>query len=149
MTVARAIQRFLAQPALAVVGISRTGRKFGNAACRVLREKGYRVYGIHPSATTIDGVPCGKRFDDLPESVDAALVVVPPKAALDVIREARAAGIRLVWLQQGADSPEAYELAASLGVELIAGECILMFASPTGIHRVHRTIRKVLGGLPA
>jgi len=53
----RAIGQFLAQPALALalVGLSRSGKKFGNVACRELKAKGYRVYPIHPSADVIDG----------------------------------------------------------------------------------------------
>ena len=149
MTTAHAIQRFLANPAIAVVGASRSGRKFGNAACRTLRDKGYRVYPIHRRATIIDGMRCYARFRDLPEAVDAALIVVPPTAAVDVVRDAKAAGIRHVWLQQGAESKEACDLAASLGIECVAGECILMFANPTGVHRLHRGIRKLVGGLPA
>jgi uncharacterized protein len=149
MTTARAIQDFLAAPAMAVVGVSRSGRKFGNAACRTLREKGYRIYPIHPSATSLNGEPCYARLRDLPEAVSSVLVVVPPRKALEVMRDAAAAGARHVWLQQGAESPEAYDLAASLGIGLVAGECILMFAKPTGIHRAHRTIRRVVSGLPA
>ena len=73
---------------------------------------------------------------------------MPPHDALYVIRDAKRAGIRHVWLQQGAESEPARDLAASLGLELIDGECILMFAKPTGIHRLHRLIRKVVSGLP-
>ena len=42
MTSKRLIDDFLAQPALAVVGVSRSGKGFGNVAARELRGKGYR-----------------------------------------------------------------------------------------------------------
>ena len=148
-TARAAVDQFVAQPALALVGVSRSGKKFGNAAYRELSAKGYRVYPIHPSADVIDGVHCYSRFADLPEVVDAVLVVVPPSQAAAVVRDAAAAGIHHVWLQQGAESVEACDLAASLGIECVAGECILMFANPTGVHRLHRGIRKLVGGLPA
>jgi predicted CoA-binding protein len=76
-------------------------------------------------------------------------VVVPPPQAVNVIREAAAVGIRHVWLQQGAGSPEAVRVGSELGFDVIAGECILMFARPTGIHRAHRWLRQVSHGLPA
>jgi|SRR5690349_2142619 uncharacterized protein len=145
MTTQRAIAEFLAHPSLAVIGVSRSGRKFGNTASRVLREKGYVVYPIHPSATEIDGVTCYRRFSDLPEPVECALVVVPPANAIDVIRAAAAAGVRHVWLQPGAESPAAEATASTLGVNLIAGECILMFARPTGIHKFHLLCRRAFG----
>ena len=144
MTSTRAIQRFLAAPAIAVVGISRNRHKFGNAACRTLRDKGYRIYQIHRRATTIDGHECFERLADVPEKIESVLIVVPREEALDVIREAAAAGARHVWLQQGAESDAAVNLASSLGLDVVAGECVLMFANPSGIHRLHRGLRHLL-----
>ena len=149
MAGARGIEGFLAEPAIAVVGVSRSGKKFGNAACRTLRDRGYRVYLVHRDAETIDGMKCYPRLSELPERVESVLVVVPPAKALDVIRDAAAAGIHHVWLQQGAESPEAVELAATLPVDLVTGECVLMFAQPTGIHKLHRAWRRFFGTLPA
>ena len=149
MTSTRAIQRFLAAPAIAVVGISRNRHKFGNAACRTLRDKGYRIYQIHRRATTIDGHECFERLADVPEKIESVLIVVPREEALDVIREAAAAGARHVWLQQGAESDAAVNLASSLGLDVVAGECVLMFANPSGIHRLHRGLRHLLDAVTA
>ena len=49
-------------------------RGFGNLACRELRAKGYRVYTIHPAATTLDATGCYSQIEDLPERVGAMLV---------------------------------------------------------------------------
>jgi len=149
MTSAKSIEAFLDNPSIAVVGVSRSGRGFGNAACRSLRTQGYRVYPVNWSAPTVEGIRCYSRLSELPERVNAVLVVVPPPQAVDVIRDAAAAGIRHVWLQQGAESPGALRLGAELGVDVVAGECILMFARPTGIHKAHRWLRQVTHGLPA
>ena len=147
MTSTRAIQRFLAAPAIAVVGVSRRSHKFGNAACRTLRDKGYRIYQIHRHATTIDGHECFARLADVPEKIESVLIVVPRWETLDVIREAAAAGARHVWLQQGAESDAAVDLATSLDLDVVAGECVLMYANPTGIHRLHRGVRKLLNAV--
>lgn len=143
MTDRNQIEAFTAQPAMAVVGVSRKGRKFGNLACRELRAKGYRVYPIHPAATDIDGMKCYQRIADVPERVEALLVVVPPHAVLEVVRDAASAGIRRVWLQQGAESPQAVALCRELNLDVVAGECILMYARPTGFHRAHRWVHDV------
>jgi uncharacterized protein len=148
MVSAKAIEVFLDNPSLAVVGVSRSGKGFGNLACRVLRTKGYRVYPVNWSTPTVDGERCYAQLSDLPERVNAALIVVPPAQAVEVVREAAAAGIRHVWLQQGAESAEALTVGAELGLSLVAGECILMFAGPTGIHRAHRWLRQVTHRLP-
>jgi predicted CoA-binding protein len=143
------IQAFLAEPALAIVGVSRFGRKFGNHACRALKDKGYRVYPIHRRVQRINGMTCYASFADLPEPVGGVVIVVPPRDAIDVIRSAAANGIKRVWLQQGAQSLEAANVCEQLGVEAVSGECILMFAQPTGIHKVHQVVRRVFGTLPA
>lgn len=142
------IEAFLAQPALAIAGVSRSGKKFGNLACRELQQHGYRVYPIHPAATEIEGQRCYRRFEDLPEPVDAVLVIVPPDEALEVIRDASAAGVHHVWLQQGAESDAVIAACAELGLEVVAGECVLMFANPRGVHKAHRWLWRILGKLP-
>jgi len=149
MTSAKSIEAFLDNPSIAVVGVSRSGKGFGNAACRSLRTQGYRVYPVNWSAPTVDGIRCYSRLSELPERVNAVLVVVPPPQAVDVIRDAAAVGIRHVWLQQGAESPEAVRVGAELGLDVVAGECILMFAQPTGIHKAHRWLRQITHRLPA
>lgn len=138
-----AIDSFISEPALAIVGASRSNRGFGNSALRVLRDNGYRVYPIHPTAAQVSDVECYRRFEELPERVNAVLVVVPNEQAMQVVRDAAAAGIRRVWLQQGAESPELVRLCDELGLETVAGECILMFAKPNGVHRFHRWIHDV------
>ena len=143
------IEAFLAEPAMAVVGVSRSGKGFGNAAARELRRKGYRIFPINPQADLIDGERCYRSFPALPEPVRAALVVVPPADALNVVREAAKAGITRVWLQQGAQSPLVNLACDELGLDAIAGECILMFAKPTGVHKAHRFVWQLMGKLPA
>jgi predicted CoA-binding protein len=143
------IDEFVSQPALALIGMSRSGRKFGNFAYRALKSKGYRIYPIHPSATSIDGVPCYGAFADLPELVGGVLVVVPPRNAFDAIQRAAAAGIRRVWLQQGAESPDVLNVCGELGMDVVSGECILMFARPMGFHKAHRWLWGLLGKRPA
>ena len=148
MTSATSVNAFIREPALALVGVSRSGKKFGNLALRELRSKGYRVYPIHRDAREIDGVTCYRHFSDLPEHVDAVLVVVPPAEAAAVVKDAAAAGIHHVWLQQGAGSPAVLHACADLGLDAVAGECILMFTQPASYHRVHRWLWKALGRLP-
>jgi hypothetical protein len=139
------VDAFVAEPAFALVGVSRSGKKFGNLACRELKSKGYRVYPIHPGAAEIDGTTCYRSFADLPEHVNAVIVTVPPERAIDVVREAAAAGIHRVWLQQGAESPAVLQACQGLDLDVISGECVLMFARPASYHKVHRWIWNLTG----
>ena len=150
MATRAAVGDFVSQRALAVAGVSRGGKKFGNAVCRELKAKGYRVYPIHPHADAIDGDPCYRRFADLPEPVGGVIVVVPPSEAQQVVRDAAAAGITRVWLQQGAESPEAVRVCEQAGISVVSGHCILMFVEPvTSIHKLHGWVWRILGWHPS
>jgi predicted CoA-binding protein len=138
------IDAFVAEPALALLGASRHGKKFGNIALRELRSHGYRVYPVHPVAPAIDGVRCFRSLCDLPEPVGGVVISLPPDQAVAAVRSAAAAGIRRVWLQQGASSPYVVDVCRELGLEAVTDECILMFAAPHGIHKAHRWMHDVL-----
>jgi hypothetical protein len=149
MTSRADVASFLAERTLALVGVSRSGRKFGNVAWRELRSKGYRVFAVNPHTDAIGGEGCYHSLSELPEPVGGVVVVVPPADTERVVREAAAAGIRRVWLQQGAESAEALRFCREQGMTVVAGECILMFAEPAGfVHRTHRWIWNILGKLP-
>jgi uncharacterized protein len=148
--IARAsIDRFVQGKTLAMAGVSATGQGFGAAAYKELKQRGFRILPIHPSAPTIQGDPCWARLADLPEHVDRLLIVTSPDATERLVAEAAAAGIRQVWLQQGAESAGAIKACADQGLEVVHGHCILMFAEPTAsFHKIPRWIWGLLGKIP-
>ena len=148
MTKAEAIRDFLSQRKLAVAGASRSALGFGAMALKQLRGQGYQVYAVNPRAAEVCGQPCYRGLAALPEPVDGVFVAVPRAACESVVREAAAAGIRRVWIQQGCDTPEALEFCAASGITVVAKECILMFVAPRGFHRFHRWVWGILGRLP-
>ncbi|MBE9475481.1 MAG: CoA-binding protein, partial [Chloroflexi bacterium] len=82
------------------------------------------------------------------DDVDGVLVVVPPERSGQVLQDATDAGIRNVWLQQGAESPEVVALGEELDLNLVSKKCILMYAPPVGsYHGVHRFFVKLFGKL--
>ncbi len=149
MTSKTSVDEFLAQRSLAVVGVSRSGKKFGNMAYRELKAKGYNLFPVHPEAETLEGDRCYSSLGALPELAGGVLIVVPPDQTEQVVRDAAAAGIKRVWMQQGAGSEAALLLCRAKGIEAVHGECILMFAGPLKFfHRPHRWLWRLLGKLP-
>ena len=149
MTSKARVDSFVALRRLALVGASRSGKKFGNTILRELSAKGYEVVPVHPHAATIDGCPCVPNLAALAPPVGGVVVVVPPAETVKVVEEARAAGISKVWIQQGAGSPEALRVCREHGIDVVNGECILMFAEPVHtIHAFHRFLWRVFGKLP-
>jgi predicted CoA-binding protein len=144
----QAIQDFVNGKRIAVVGVSREGTKFGNTAFTELAARGYQVFAVHPSAQEIAGAPCYPNLTALRGQVDGALVVVPPQQAASVLHEAAAIGLKNVWLQQGAESPEVLALARGLRLNLVAKRCVLMYAPPVrSFHGWHRFFARLFGQL--
>jgi hypothetical protein len=149
MTNKATVEEFLTERTLAVVGVSRSGKKFGNTIFRELKDKGYRVYPVNPAAEEIEGVKCYPDIATVPKDAGGVVVVVPPAQTVQVVRDALRAGIRKLWIQQGAESQEALAFCETNGLNVVSNECILMFAPPVGsIHKFHRFIWKLFGKLP-
>ena len=143
------IEEFLAQPVLAVVGVSRDSKKFGSKVYKDLRRKGYQTFAVNPNVHVIGDSPCYPSLQALPERVDGVVFVVPPGETEKMVQEVAEVGIRRVWMQQGSESQDAIRFCEEHNISVVAGECILMFAEPAEFyHRVHRWARGVLGKLP-
>lgn len=139
------IGRFTAARRLALAGVSRDGSGFGNAVLKELTAKGYDIVPVHPAADMVGGRKAFRTLAGIEPGVEGVVVVLPPPLVPGVIREAAAAGIGMVWLQQGAESAEALRTAGEVGVDLIHGQCIMMYARPTGVHSFHAWLWRVLG----
>ncbi|MFC1564882.1 CoA-binding protein [candidate division KSB1 bacterium] len=142
------VEDFLAQKTLAVVGVSRSGKKFGNTIFKDLKSKGFKIFGVNPNIDENEG-EIYKSLESIPDTVEGVIVVVPPAETEKVVKDAADAGIKHVWLQQGAESETAVKFCKDNDINVISGECVLMFAEPTGFpHRLHRGIWRILGKLP-
>lgn len=149
MTTQASVEGFLAEKTLAIAGVSRSGKGFGNSVLKDLTGKGYEVLPIHPEVDEVGGFRCFHSLADLPKEVGGLVLVVPPDQTENLVRQAKEAGITRVWMQQGAESTEAIRFCRENGIDAVHGECIMMFAQPTGVHRFHRWLNGVFGKLPA
>lgn len=140
------LQEFLKSKRIAVVGASRNGQKFGNIAFKELKARGFQVHLVHPEASDIGGEPCYPDLAALKDQVDRVLLSVSPTKGLEVLRQAAQVGLTQVWIQQMGDSPELLALGKELGLSLVHGKCILMYAEPVrSFHGFHRFFMKLVG----
>lgn len=143
------IDNFLAQKRVAVVGVSRNPQEFANTAYRFLKTHGYTVFPVNPFAERIEGDRCYPNVTALPERIDAALIILPSEKVMDVLPAIIETGVKHIWLQQGIKSDQAVKLCIEHQVNVIYGECILMFAEPVGFpHRFHAWGKKLFGQYP-
>jgi len=149
MTKLSTIQAFLAPKEIAICGVSRNKKKFGRVVYDTLKERGFKVYGVNPNMTDIDGDPCYPDVSQLPGNVKYLYIVTPGKQTEEVVKKAIDKGIRNIWIQQMSESSSAVDLAEKNGITLIKKECILKFAEPvTSIHKFHRFLTKLFGMYP-
>jgi len=145
----KSINEFLTLKRIAVVGVSRDPKQFANMAYRLLKKHGYRVFPVNPFTGRAEGDQCYPTIKSLPETVDGVLIMLPPEKTVQILPEVEEAGIHHVWLQQQTESPEAIRYCLDHGMNVVYGECILMFLEPVGFpHRLHRWGMKLLGKLP-
>lgn len=142
------IDDFISLKRIAVVGMSRSGKKYGNYATKELVSKGYEIYPVHPEAQEIDGLKCYPSLASLNGKVDGLWISIPPQKVNAVLEEAAEIGLKNIWLQQGAWSKDVQQTIDRLNLPVVSKKCILMYAQPVkSMHKFHRTIKNVFGGL--
>jgi predicted CoA-binding protein len=155
---------FLELRRFAVVGLSRTPTDFSRAVVRELWKRGFDAVPVHPAAGAggelgeigeigeireigeIEGHACYARIADIEPKVEGALLFTPPTVTGEVVREAIAAGVRMVWMHRGvgrgASSPEALAACADAGVVAIDGLCpFMVLPEAAWPHRLHGFFR--------
>lgn len=147
------INDFLAQKRLAMVGVSRDPASFSSKLFQELCRRGYDVVPVNPSTAEILGRVCFARVQDIHPQVDAALLMTSPNTTESVVVDCAVAGVRRIWMYraggQGAVSDKAVQLCHELDIEVIPGQCPLMFLPEAGaFHRLHGLIRKITGRYP-
>lgn len=147
------IENFLAEKRFAMVGISRNRRHFSVLLYNELSRIGYDIIPVNPTMSEFAGRRCYARVQGIEPRVDAALLMSSPTITDVVVRDCAEAGIRRVWMYQaagqGAVSPAAIEFCRSHDIEVVPGECPLMFLHhPAGVHWVHGFLRKITGRFP-
>lgn len=142
------ISDFLANDPIALAGASKNKKKFGFTAFKELTDKGLNLIPVNPNADEIYGVKVVQEIKDLPNKVNALLVMTKKDQTLSVVQEAKEKGIKHIWIQQMSETPEAIEEFKGTDVNLISKQCVLMFHEPRSIHKFHRNIKRLFGRLP-
>jgi predicted CoA-binding protein len=108
---------------VAVVGCSTSPMKVAHTIPAQLKQAGFRVIPVHPSAEEILGEPVVHDLRDVTEDVDLVVVFRPPAEAAGVARAAAEIGAGAVWLQQGIRSAEARQVAEDAGMGYVEDRC--------------------------
>lgn len=152
MTQLASIERFLSGKRIALVGVSGQPTDFSRSVYRELLEHGYDVVPVNPKLDAVEGRRAYARLQDVPEPLDGVIVMTAPRVTAQIVRDCAASGVQRVWMHrgagQGAVDPEAIRFCEAHQIEVIAGECPLMFLHQSGPHAAHATLRRAFGSYP-
>ena len=127
MTEQAKIEQFLAGKRFAVVGASTDREKYGNKVLRVYKQNKLDVVPVNPKDGEIEGLKAYPDLASVPGTIDGISIITPPKVTEQIVAQAIRLGIKNLWMQPGAESAAAVELAEQAGANVIAaGPCILV-----------------------
>ena len=127
MTIQEQIQQFLAADAFGVVGASTNRQKYGNKVLRCYLQNGRKAIPVNPNEPEIEGVPCAATIIDLPQDAVSISMITPPAVTMKLVPLALEKGIKNIWMQPGAEHPDAVALCRERGINVIAdGSCLLV-----------------------
>ncbi|MBI5403969.1 MAG: CoA-binding protein [Ignavibacteriae bacterium] len=149
MVTKKQIDDFLLLKNIAVIGVSRVKKKFGNAIYKELKNKNYSVYPVHKEMSSFGNDVCYRDLKSIPYLPDALLISVSREKTLGIIKDAHSAGIKNIWLHLMSETTEAIDYCRNNGINLIYKECMFMHLQPVkSIHSFHRFIKKLFGKMP-
>ena len=114
----------LAQPRIAIVGLSANELRASNFVGFYLQRHRYQIVPVNPREQEILGETSYPSLLEIPDRVDVVNVFRDPAAVPDIARDAVSIGARFLWLQFGVISEEGVEIAAGAGLQVIVDKCI-------------------------
>lgn len=149
MNTLASVEQFINLRTIAVVGVSRNPKKFGNHIYKEMKKKGYEIYPVNSNTDEVEGERCYRSISDLPDSVGGVIINIPADKGKEILLQTKAKGIKNVWLQQGSSSKELVAYCIENNLNYVNNECIFMFAKPVeSFHKFHRFIWKLIGKYP-
>ena len=147
------IDAFLAQRRFAMIGVSRNSSDFSRTLLREFLNRGYDVIPVHPHCTAMEDRACAISIAAVSPPVDTVLMMTPPSVTEALVDDCAAVGVKRIWMYRaagaGAVSPRAVAFCHANGIEVVPGECPMMFLPGTAwFHRFHGFVRRISGTYP-
>jgi len=109
---------------ITVVGISANPDRPSNWITEYLIENNFDVIGVNPGNPKIEGVKVVRSIADVQGPLEIVNVFRSPNAIPALVDELAPRKPAVLWLQPGAQNPDAEEKARKLGMIVISGPCI-------------------------
>jgi len=117
------VDRLLAMPTWAVVGLSTNPRRAAHGVAAFLQARGRRIVPVHPQAEAVHGEQGYAALHEIPFDVDVVDLFVRSELAGPVVDAAIAKGAKAIWMQLGVADHEAAARAEAAGLEVVMDRC--------------------------
>lgn len=128
------IGEFLGGRRIAVAGVSRNPQHVGNVILKKLKGAGYETFAVNPHAAEVEGTTCYPDVRSVPSPVDGVVIATRPEAALAIVHDCVASGVRHVWFHRsfgaGSVADDAVRECQRHGITAIVGGCPMMYCGP-------------------
>lgn len=109
---------------IAIVGVSSNQEKDSYWIASYLKEMGYRIIPVNPTAAEILGEKVYPSLSEIPDPVDVVQVFRKPEDVPPVVDEAIKIGAKVVWMQEGISHEEAAQKARAAGLQVVMNACM-------------------------
>ncbi len=126
MTSAGTIPRVLAGfRRVAVVGMSKNPEKEAHQVPMYLRQHGFEIIPVNPTATEIAGLKSYPSLSAVPENYDIVEIFRPSEDVPPIVDEAiRAGKAKVIWMQVGIENEGAAKRAEAAGLVVVQDRCM-------------------------
>lgn len=114
----------LSAKTIASVGLSSNQQKESYWIVSYLKDQGYRVIPVNPTADEILGEKSYPDLESVPEPIDVVQVFRKPEDVPPVVDSAIKAGAKVVWMQEGIVHEAAAQKAREAGLQVVMDACM-------------------------
>ena len=114
----------LSAKTIASVGLSSNPEKDSYEVVSYLKDHGYRIIPVNPSATEILGEKAYPGLAAVPGKIDVVQIFRKPEDVPPVVEESIRAGAKVIWMQEGIVNEEAAARARAAGLQVVMNACM-------------------------
>jgi predicted CoA-binding protein len=114
----------LSTKTIASVGLSSNMEKESYWIASYLKDQGYHVIPVNPTADEILGEKAYPDLESVPEKIDVVQVFRKPEDVPPVVESAIKVGAKVVWMQEGIVNEEAAQKAREAGLQVVMDACM-------------------------
>jgi hypothetical protein len=114
----------LSTKTIASVGLSGNQEKESFWIASYLKEQGYRLFPVNPTAAEILGEKAYPDLESVPEKIDVVQIFRRSEDVPPVVEDAIKVGAKVVWMQEGIVNEDAAKKAREAGLQVVMDACM-------------------------